>query len=453
MSPTLSPMRDLHPIFKAYDVRGRTDTGDLDEDAARRIGAAFGRFADSSQVALGRDARVSSPGLADAFSEGVTGQGVDVLDIGQVATDTLYFISGDRDIPGAMITASHNPPVWNGIKFCRRGAAPIGAESGLFEIRDLAEQGVDPAETRGSVESFDPIPGYIDHLLSIVDPTRIGSLRVAADAGNGMAGVALPGVFARLDAELIPLFLEPDGRFPNHPADPLQPENLRDLEAVMRAQHPDLGVAFDGDADRAFFIDERSQPLSGSTTTALIATWFLRREPGAKIVHNLIVSRAVAEAIRAGGGTPVRTRVGHSFIKQIMADTGAVFGGEHSGHYYFRDNYRADSGTLAMLVLLQVLSEDGRPLSEIRKDFEPYVASGEINLHVDDQQDTIERVAATFEDATQSRMDGLTVEWPDRWFNLRPSNTEPVLRLNAEAGDETAVEDLVATVRSIVKGN
>ncbi|GBE21024.1 phosphomannomutase/phosphoglucomutase [bacterium BMS3Bbin01] len=267
-----------------------------------------------------------------------------------------------------------------------------------------------------------------------------------------MAGVALPGVFARLDAELIPLFLEPDGRFPNHPADPLQPENLRDLEAVMRAQHPDLGVAFDGDADRAFFIDERSQPLSGSTTTALIATWFLRREPGAKIVHNLIVSRAVAEAIRAGGGTPVRTRVGHSFIKQIMADTGAVFGGEHSGHYYFRDNYRADSGTLAMLVLLQVLSEDGRPLSEIRKDFEPYVASGEINLHVDDQQDTIERVAATFEDATQSRMDGLTVEWPDRWFNLRPSNTEPVLRLNAEAGDEAAVEDLVATVRSIVKG-
>ncbi|HDH26611.1 MAG TPA: phosphomannomutase/phosphoglucomutase [Actinobacteria bacterium] len=445
-------MRDLHPIFKAYDVRGRTDTGDLDEDAARRIGAAFGRFADSSQVALGRDARVSSPGLADAFSEGVTGQGVDVLDIGQVATDTLYFISGDRDIPGAMITASHNPPVWNGIKFCRRGAAPIGAESGLFEIRDLAELGVDPAGTRGSVESFDPIPGYIDHLLSIVDPTRIGSLRVAADAGNGMAGVALPGVFARLDAELIPLFLEPDGRFPNHPADPLQPENLRDLEAVMRAQHPDLGVAFDGDADRAFFIDERSQPLSGSTTTALIATWFLRREPGAKIVHNLIVSRAVAEAIRAGGGTPVRTRVGHSFIKQIMADTGAVFGGEHSGHYYFRDNYRADSGTLAMLVLLQVLSEDGRPLSEIRKDFEPYVASGEINLHVDDQQDTIERVAATFEDATQSRMDGLTVEWPDRWFNLRPSNTEPVLRLNAEAGDEAAVEDLVATVRSIVKG-
>jgi len=445
-------MRDLHPIFKAYDVRGRTDTGDLDEDAARRIGAAFARFADAPQVALGYDCRASSPGLAHAFSDGAIAQGVDVLDIGLVATDTLYFISGDRDIPGAMITASHNPPVWNGIKFCRQGAAPIGAESGLFDIRDLAEQGIDATGRSGSVESFDPIPGYIDHLLSIVDPARIGPLRVAADAGNGMAGVALPGVFARLDAELIPLFLEPDGRFPNHPADPLQPENLRDLEAVMRVRHPDLGVAFDGDADRAFFIDERSRPLAGSTTTALIATWFLAREPGAKIVHNLIVSRAVPEAIRAAGGTPVRTRVGHSFIKQIMADTGAVFGGEHSGHYYFRDNYRADSGTLAMLVLLQVLSEDGRPLSEIRKDFEPYVASGEINLHVDDRQDAIERVAAAFENATQNRMDGLTVEWSDRWFNLRPSNTEPILRLNAEAGDEGAVEDLVATVRSIVKG-
>ncbi|NIA24126.1 MAG: phosphomannomutase/phosphoglucomutase [Gammaproteobacteria bacterium] len=445
-------MRDLHPIFKAYDVRGRTDTGDLDEDAARRIGAGFARSVDAPQVALGHDCRASSPGLVDAFSDGVTGQGVDVLDIGLVATDTLYFVSGDRDIPGAMITASHNPPEWNGIKFCRRGAAPIGAESGLFDIRDLAEQGVDAIGASGSVEPFDPIPGYIDHLLSIVDPQRIGPLRVAADGGNGMAGVALPGVFAKLDAELIPLFLEPDGRFPNHPADPLQPENLRDLEATMRSQHPDLGVAFDGDADRAFFVDDLSRPLSGSTTTALIATWFLAREPGAKIVHNLIVSRAVPEAIRAAGGTPVRTRVGHSFIKQIMAETGAVFGGEHSGHYYFRDNFRADSGTLAMLVLLQVLSEDGRSLSEIRKDFEPYVASGEINLRVDDQQDAIERVAATFGDASQDRTDGLTVEWADRWFNLRSSNTEPVLRLNAEAGDKAAVEELVATVRSIVKG-
>jgi phosphomannomutase len=445
-------MRDMHPIFKAYDVRGRTDTGDLDEEAARRIGAAFATFVGAPKIALGHDCRASSPGLVSAFTKGVTGQGVDVLDIGEVATDTMYFVSGSRGLPGAMITASHNPPEWNGIKFCRSGASPIGVESGLLEIRDLAEEGLASARSSGTVETFDPISGYIDHLLSIVDPSRIGALRVAADGGNGMAGVALPGVFARLDAELIPLYLDPDGRFPNHPADPLKPENLRDLEAVMRARHPDLGVAFDGDADRAFFVDEQARPLPGSTTTALIATWFLGREPGASIVHNLIVSRAVPEAIRAAGGVPVRTRVGHSFIKQIMAETGAAFGGEHSGHYYFRDNFRADSGTLAMLVLLQVLSEDGRPLSEIRKDFEPYAASGEINLEVDDQQTAIDRVASAFDDATQTTLDGLTVEWPDRWFNLRPSNTEPVLRLNAEAATPEAVAGLVATVSSTVRG-
>ena len=445
-------VHDLHSIFKAYDVRGRTDTGDLDEDGARRIGAAFARFAGAPRIAIGHDCRASSPGLVAAFSEGVTGQGVDVIDIGEVATDTLYFVSGSMDLPGAMITASHNPPEWNGIKFCRQGAAPIGVASGLLDIRDLAEAGIERGDSTGRVETFDPIPGYIDHLLSVVEPKQIGALRVAADGGNGMAGVALPGVFDSLDAELIPLYLDPDGRFPNHPADPLQPENLRDLEALMRSRRPDLGVAFDGDADRAFFVDELARPLSGSTTTAMIATWFLRREPGASIVHNLIVSRAVPETIRAAGGVPIRTRVGHSFIKQVMAETGAAFGGEHSGHYYFRDNYRADSGTLAMLVLLQVVSEEGRPLSEIRKDFEPYVASGEINLHVDDQQEALGRVAEGFPDAALDRMDGLTVEWPDRWFNLRPSNTEPVLRLNAEAADRAAVDDLVATVRSIVKG-
>ena len=317
---------------------------------------------------------------------------------------------------------------------------------------DLAEAGVAAGEMNGTVAHLDPIPGYVDHLLSIVDPARIGDLHVVADGGNGMAGVALPAVFARLDAHLLPLFLEPDGTFPNHPADPLKPENLRDLEATMRAEHPDLGVAFDGDADRAFFVDETSRPLSGSTTTALIARWFLSREPGATIVHNLIVSRAVPEVVRAAGGTPVRTRVGHSFIKQIMAETGAAFGGEHSGHYYFRDNFRADSGTLAMLVLLQAMSEDGRPLSEIRADFEPYSASGEINLDVDDQTAAIERVAARFDDAEQDRLDGLTVQWQDRWFNLRPSNTEPVLRLNAEASDAAAVAELVELAKAAVRG-
>jgi phosphomannomutase len=445
-------MRDLHPIFKAYDVRGRTDIGDLDEEVAYRVGAAFARFVGAPGIALGRDCRASSPRLAAAFTSGVTGQGVNVLDIGEVATDTLYFVSGSRAVPGVMITASHNPPEWNGLKFCRTGAAPIGVESGLLDIRDFAESGLAEGETKGAVAHFDPIPGYVDHLLSIVDPARIGALRVVADGGNGMAGVALPAVFSRLDAELIPLFLEPDGTFPNHPADPLKPENLRDLEAAMRVEHADLGVAFDGDADRAFFVDEASRPLPGSTTTALIARWFLSREPGATIVHNLIVSHAVPEVVRAAGGTPVRTRVGHSFIKQIMAETGAAFGGEHSGHYYFRDNFRADSGTLAMLVLLQVMSEDGRPLSEIRADLEPYSTSGEINLDVDDQAAAIERVATRFHDATQDRLDGLTVEWPDRWFNLRPSNTEPVLRLNAEARDAAAVAELVELVKAAVRG-
>jgi phosphomannomutase len=444
-------MRDLHPIFKAYDVRGRTDTGALDEEVAFRIGAAFARFVNSPGVALGRDCRASSPLLADAFTSGVTSQGVNVLDIGEVATDTLYLVSGSHDVPGVMVTASHNPPEWNGLKFCRSGAAPIGIESGLFDIRDLAEAGVPAGETEGTVGHFDPIPGYVDHLLSIVDPTCIGPLRVVADGGNGMAGVALPAVFERLRAELIPLFLEPDGTFPNHPADPLKPENLRDLEAAIRTEQPDLGVAFDGDADRAFFVDGTSRPLSGSTTTALIAKWFLGREPGAAIVHNLIVSRAVPELVRDAGGTPVRTRVGHSFIKQVMADTGAAFGGEHSGHYYFRDNFRADSGTLAMLVLLQVMSEDGRSLSEIRADFEPYAASGEINLDVDDQAAAIERVAMAFADATQDRLDGLTVKWSDRWFNLRPSNTEPVLRLNAEASDDASVAELVEAAKAAVR--
>jgi phosphomannomutase len=443
-------MRDLHPIFKAYDVRGRTDVGDLDEDVAFRIGASFARFTNGSEIAMGHDCRKSSPALAAAFTSGATGQGVDVLDIGEVATDTLYFVSGSRDIPGVMITASHNPPEWNGLKFCRAGAAPVGVESGLLDIRTLAEQGLPAGEHAGSVRHLDPIPGYVDHLLSIVEPARISNLRVVADGGNGMAGVALPTVFERLSAELVPLYLEPDGTFPNHPADPLNPENLRDLEAAMTTEHPDLGVAFDGDADRAFFVDETSRPLSGSTTTALIARWFLDREPGASIVHNLIVSRAVPEIIRASGGVPIRTRVGHSFIKQVMAETGAAFGGEHSGHYYFRDNFRADSGTLAMLVLLQVMSEDGRRLSEIRKEFEPYEASGEINLHVDDQQAAIERVAAGFSDATQDRLDGLTLEWPDRWLNLRPSNTEPVLRLNAEAADKATVDEMVDAVRAKV---
>jgi len=443
------PAVQLDVIFKAYDVRGLVPE-QLDEEAARRIGAAFALFSGSGRIAVGRDCRLSSPGLSAALIEGIAGQGVAVDDLGMITTDMVYYAAGSLDEPGAMVTASHNPPGWNGLKFCLAGAAPVGVDTGLEEVRRLAAGLLPPAPAQGEVRPVEVLEGYVDHLLSIVDPSSMAGLRVAADGGNGVAGVAVPRVFERLPAELIGLYLEPDGRFPHHHPDPLRPENLRDLEALMRRERPHLGVAFDGDADRAFFVDDALRPLPGSTVTAMVARWFLRREPGAAVVHNLICSRAVPEAIRAAGGVPVRTRVGHSFIKAVMKETGAVFGGEHSGHYYFRDNYRADSGILAMLVLMQVLAEDGRPLSEMRAEFEPYAQSGEINLRVTDQAAAGRAVAAAFPDGEQDHTDGLTVSWPDRWFNLRPSNTEPVLRLNAEAPDAAAVARLVAAVEEVV---
>ena len=438
-------------IFKAYDVRGRTDNGDLSPQAAQAIGAAFARFVASPQIALGRDCRLSSPELADAFVDGATGQGVDVIDLGEVATDTVYYYSGVRQVPGAMITASHNPGNYNGIKLCRAGAAPIGQESGLAEIRRMAEDGLAEVSDPGGVSQFDPIPGYVDHMLSIADPEAMGPLRVGVDGGNGMAGVVLETVFERIAPTLTGLYLEPDGTFPNHPADPIDPANLVDLVDLVLTDGLDLGVAFDGDADRAFFVDDKGIPVPGSTTTALVARWFLARNEGASIVHNLITSRAVPETVEAHGGHPIRTRVGHSFIKQVMAETGAVFGGEHSGHYYFADNFRADSGMLAMLLLLQIISEDGRPLSEIRTEVEPYSASGEINMVVADQPGAIAAVESHYGDADLDHLDGLTVSWEDRWFNLRASNTEPLLRLNVEAPDDEAVAKLAAAVRKVVE--
>ena len=438
-------------VFKAYDIRGRTDNGELDADLARDVGAAFARWSGAETIAVGEDCRTSSPDLAEALVDGITSQGVDVLRLGQVATDVVYFVSGSRGVPGVMITASHNPPQYNGIKLCRAGAAPVGEESGLAEIRRLVSEGVSPSSSTGTVTTHDPIPDFVDHLFSIVDPGAIAELDVVVDGGNGMAGAVVGDVFDRLDARLIGLYLEPDGTFPNHPANPLEPENLVDVVAEVTESGADLGVAFDGDADRAFFIDDRGEPLPGSTTTALIARWFLDRQPGATIVHNLITSRAVPETILAAGGIPVRTRVGHSFIKQVMAETGAVFGGEHSGHYYFADNFRADSGMLAMLVLLRVLSEAGRPLSELRTQVEPYAPSGEVNLSVRDAEAASAAVVAAFPDAEVSHLDGVTLEWPDRWFNLRPSNTEPFLRLNVEAGDPETTADLVRSVSAIVE--
>lgn len=443
---------DPQTVFKAYDIRGRADTGELDDELYRRVGVALVNRLDAATVGIGRDCRSSSPGFFAALSGGVRSAGGNVIDLGEVPTDAVYYFSGAHHVHGAIITASHNPAEYNGLKLCRPGAAPIGMETGLAEIRDAVLAGDEPnGVVPGGLEQASIVDDYVEHLFRIVSPESIRDLRIAADGGNGMAGIAINQVFERIDASVDGLYLEPDGSFPNHPADPLVPENLEDLKRLMESGEYDLGVAFDGDADRAFFLDDKTQPLSGSTVTSLVARRILADNPGASVVHNLITSKSVPEIVTEAGGTPVRARVGHSFIKQVMADTGAVFGGEHSGHYYFKDNFRADSGMLAMLFLLQVVSEDTRTLSEIRTDVERYAASGEINFTVGDQEKVIAEVASGFTDATKDTLDGLTVDLGERWFNLRPSNTEPLLRLNAEAPDEEAVASLVETVSRLVE--
>lgn len=457
MALPTEPQIQLDAIFKAYDIRGRTDTGELDTEAALAIGRAFAGFTSIHypkvvEIVVGRDCRDSSPWLADALMTGIQVGGLSVADAGEVATDMIYYASGAGDVPGVMITASHNPAEYNGIKLCGPGARPIGVESGLVDIRRMAGESLPDIAPQGGRHTVSIAAGYIDHLFSIVDAAAISDLNVAVDGGNGMAGVVVEDVFARTAASLIGLYLDPDGTFPNHPANPLEPENLVDLVELVQRDRPDLGVAFDGDADRAFFVDELGVPLSGSTTTALIARWFLGRNPGASIVHNLITSRAVPETILKAGGVPIRTKVGHSYIKKVMAETGAVFGGEHSGHYYFKDNFRADSGMLAMLVLLQIMSEAGRPLSELRSTVEPYRQSGEINLSVVDKAGAIERLGQAFANGTQDDLDGLTVSWVDEWFNVRASNTEPVLRVNVEADTDERVGSLLLQIQSIIGG-
>jgi phosphomannomutase len=439
-------------VFKAYDIRGRTDTGELDEELFERIGWSLVGLLRADVVAIGRDCRKTSGPFSASLAKGVTEAGADIIDLGEVPTDAVYYYSGAHDVPGAMITASHNPPNYNGLKLCRRGAAPIGEQTGLVEIRQAVVSGTPPmSDVDGEVRSVDVVDEYVDHLFSIVRPGDIGSLNVAVDGGNGMAGVAMERVFDRIEPRLTGLYLEPDGTFPNHPADPLVPENLEDLIELMSEGDFDLGVAFDGDADRAFFLDDLRSPLSGSTVTSLIARWMLGKHEGGKVVHNLITSKAVPEIVRDSGGEPIRTRVGHSFIKQIMAETGAIFGGEHSGHYYFRQNYRADSGMLAMLVLLAVLSEDGRPLSEIRTEVERYSASGELNFEVGDQEAAMAAVEAEFAHHQSDRLDGLTIETGQGWFNLRPSNTEPLLRLNVESDTDHGVTRLVERVQRVLE--
>ncbi|HEY8546022.1 MAG TPA: phosphomannomutase/phosphoglucomutase [Acidimicrobiales bacterium] len=451
----------LDQIFKAYDVRG-TVPDQLDAALAERIGQAFAVFARESadgepvtRVLVARDMRPSGVELAAAFAEGVQRQGLDVVDLGLTSTDLLYFASGKLGAPGVVFTASHNPAQYNGIKMCLAGAKPIGQDTGLGTIRDLVEKGLpDPTGEPGRVEVVDMLDDFARHVRSFVDPANLHRLRVVADTANGMGGLVVPKVFEELPFDLEILYPELDGTFPNHPADPIQPENLRDLQARVKAVGADVGLAFDGDADRVFLVDDNAEPLSGSTTTAIVAAGILEREPGATILHNLICSKAVPEVVKERGGTPIRTRVGHSFIKQVMAETGAAFGGEHSAHYYFRDNYRADSGCIAALVVLEQLCKAGVPLSELRKPFDRYAASGEINFRVDDPPAVIDRVAehfASVEGATTDRLDGLTVDLGDWWCNLRPSNTEPLLRLNLEAQTREACDVHVAELRALVE--
>jgi len=443
---------DLSRIFKAYDVRGVVPD-ELDPTIARRIGAAFASWTSASEILLGRDARLSSPDLAAALTEGITSRDVDVVDLGLASTDLLYFASGSLDRPGVMITASHNPKDYNGLKFCLPGAKPVGEDPGLVEIKALAEKGDEiVGRGRGAVSRRDLLAAYVDHVLRFTDVERMRPLTVAVDTANGMGGLVVPAVMARLPVTLHHLYAELDGTFPNHPADPIDPENQRDLKAAVLEHDADVGMAFDGDADRVFLVDERAEDVSGSVLTALVAAAMLEREPGAKVVHNLICSWTVPEVIREHGGIPIRTRVGHSFIKQVMAETGAIFGGEHSGHYYFRDNYGADSGLIAAVIVLGELSRSGRTLSELLQPYRRYAASGEINTPVDDPDATIERVAAALRDGRRDRLDGLTVEFDDWWCNVRPSNTEPLLRLNVETKSEELLKAKTQEVLALIRG-
>jgi len=455
----LDQQRDLSQIVKAYDIRGLVPD-QLDAEIARRLGAAFVRVvgAAGGSIVIGRDMRPSSPELVAAFAAGANRQGADVIDIGLASTDELYFASGSLQLPGAMFTASHNPARYNGIKLCRAGAKPVGQDSGLAEIRTLAEQGLPEADgAPGHVEGIDLLPAYAVFLRQLVDLRDIRALKLVVDAGNGMGGHTVPSVLGGLPLEVVPLYFELDGTFPNHEANPLDPKNLVDLQAAVREHRADIGVAFDGDADRCFVIDERGDPVSPSTITALVAARELAAHPGATVLHNLITSRAVSEIVRERGGTPVRTRVGHSFIKAEMARTGAVFGGEHSAHYYFRDFWGADTGMLAAMHVLAALGEQQRPLSELAADYHRYTESGEVNTKVANREAVAERTAnvrAVFTGrpgVTTDDLDGLTVDGPDWWFNLRPSNTEPLLRLNVEAPDDVAMTALRDEVLALVR--
>ncbi|MER5429358.1 phosphomannomutase/phosphoglucomutase [Streptomyces sp. NPDC002588] len=451
---------DLSQIVKAYDVRGVVPD-QWDESLAELFGAAFAQVTAARAIVVGHDMRPSSPGLSGAFARGAAALGVDVTEIGLCSTDQLYYASGALNLPGAMFTASHNPARYNGIKLCRAGAAPVGQDTGLAEIRALVERWTgtgapEPSSVPGTVTRTDTLKDYAAYLRSLVDLTSIRPLKVVVDAGNGMGGHTVPTVFDGLPLTVVPMYFELDGTFPNHEANPLDPANLVDLQKRVREESADLGLAFDGDADRCFVIDERGEPVSPSAITALVAVRELARHGGkGTIIHNLITSWTVPEVVRENGGTAVRTRVGHSFIKAEMARSGAVFGGEHSAHYYFKDFWNADTGMLAALHVLAALGGQENPLSSLVSAYDRYTGSGEINSTVTDQAARIAAIKAAYGDRPDiafDELDGLTVTSTDWWFNVRPSNTEPLLRLNAEARDEPTMAKIRDEALSIIRG-
>ncbi|MDF3146794.1 MULTISPECIES: phosphomannomutase/phosphoglucomutase [unclassified Streptomyces] len=451
---------DLSQLVKAYDVRGVVPD-QWDEPLAELFGAAFVQVTGASAIVIGHDMRPSSPGLSRAFARGAAAQGVDVTEIGLCSTDQLYYASGALNLPGAMFTASHNPAQYNGIKMCRAGAAPVGQDTGLAEIRELAERWSDsgapePAETTGTITQRDTLEDYAAHLRSLVDLTSIRPLKVVVDAGNGMGGHTVPTVFEGLPLTLVPMYFELDGTFPNHEANPLDPANIVDLQQRVREESADLGIAFDGDADRCFVVDEHGAPVSPSAITALVASRELAKHGGkGTIIHNLITSWSVPEVVKENGGTPVRTRVGHSFIKAEMAQTGAIFGGEHSAHYYFKDFWNADTGMLAALHVLAALGGQDGPLSGLVAQYDRYTGSGEINSTVADQAGRLAAIKAAYEGqegVELDELDGLTITAADWWFNVRPSNTEPLLRLNAEARDEATMAKVRDEALAIIRG-
>ncbi len=455
-------MSSLNAIFKAYDVRGIVPE-EWDVTEARAIGSAFARFVSAPKILVARDMRLSGPRLSAAFAQGAISEGVQVTDLGLASTDLVYFASGHLDLPAAMFTASHNPAAYNGIKMCLPGARPIGSETGLKAIEQMAEErlgadsqvavDLEKAKAQGMLTEMNLLDDYATHVRSFISPSSLRPLKVVVDVANGMGGLVVPKVRERLPFELTVLFPDLDGNFPNHPADPIQPESLIALKEAVLSTSADIGLAFDGDADRVFLVDERAEGVSGSLTTALVASSLLKKYPGATVLYNAICSKVVPEVIAENGGKGVRTRVGHSFIKEVMAETGAIFGGEHSGHYYFRDNYRADSGLIAALIVLELLSRSTNPLSQLLSPLRRYVDSGEVNVAVYDPRKVIEAVELKVSGtgANLDYLDGLTVEYEEWWFNIRPSNTEPLLRINVEARTEQECEEHLHWVRSLVE--